>query len=1650
MTKHNNIISKSDKNENIMDKLNKYTEKIKQNPKNDMYKQKYREYQNKINTYVHKNMNKQNAGAPMPCPKSEIMDRIKEYADQTRDAVEQAKKVKFNEVNIDNEKYNDLMQKLFAQIKLYEYAIIKLYEMYETHIIKVWKKILDCKNKRGTIESKLEIPQDIQEKIDDLEKIKILDVAVGEHLDLEKIKNFIEQQPKRVLFSDLQDLSPDLQSGGANDEDLQQIKKQIDVMMATLKTEEFNIKVQTQDIEQKIKGRINEFFDQIEKLKLLFKSTNGSLKTFLTSLINIYNKCITCKTAQVDIKPCVPETAELEIKPFAFKCDEQSGNLKLSDEDDESFDDKDENSETLTDVQGIIGQIPTTPVSLAPRMQSVPQLPSGQSATNVHQKPVALPTTIVPATSPTTVGTQQLLSASPITSQTITPSAVPTSSAVPTTGTQQSSSTKQTPTSDLLKLFNITSSPLTTNSDALKTAHMSGMVGGGDEIDALRNHLNYAIQMINKFFRDPIVMRIYSIPIEILAKIDQFKKDKKLLLKVIVYGFQIIYPIIDDKVLTFLNEYTTEIIQSTNYFYETLYKNDEIVKVFNNISGSEYDEITNYILSSYNPQLNRFPINKIFYALQQQLKNQDNDETNKKLYDIFDTEFFLQIQNFLFIECEKLRIELNNKFSALNQLSELHTTHNNISSKITTFVKLRGDNNSVNEINQRFRIPINYNNTQSNIIMPIGWEKTSLPMHDLSRDNNGNPSDLFTKLENNVYKPDLSLVITKDNKNNYYYNIGNVFCEINDFSVTVNGIESMFSTFFTKGKLKNPSDINDFKFMTKKIRKLTQLVFQFKNTPVILTKNEIDANKLSIIYQLFTKKTGERNLRVDVSLLRKKVEENKYGWGLFFNTQGLFTANFSDEYYNNNNISELEKFKNFVLEKDKTQQSNLLGHTYVGNVITFTMDYDNYIFGPFTRVFPTNMTNAEIADSNEIKNIINNLKQKKHQIIAGYGSSGSGKTSALIVLNTKIKQGDGTDKLYEQGIIMMMCDKLTDTYDNLTVNFVEMHRNLDKPDNSPEKYITRSHEAYKPKRFKSENKSWVQETQEETKEVKITTSQLPHSSGTNVENITLNFSVSDKQNNKSYPLSQYVVEVMEKVRFTSPTPNNPQSSRSHMLIIFEFTKKDGSNVFLFIIESAGKENKAQCNSPSVINEYLGRYEQVMINEKERIDDLMVKKTIKDKEIKEKKALSDYINNDTNNPDFKKNKKTHYEEKAQLENELEEIEKQINASKVNATATEICNDRTREGEFINGELDYMINGITSLFSSEQVPPFHDSCLQLQCNNSFQNCFKSVETNVQNDNSMIIKQIKEKLGSDNFNATNVNICIFLVANLSKNANNPPPSPYIDITELKLELLRLQEINNKSYPTFDATYETARYVDENILVPINKTRKANEKIYGRYYTGSNIFQNIPKENLMKELSVSVQTDINNLCTEIEKQKNETNLEISISKLKELIKILEISNSITTIGTFETTDLFAKNCSRVIPCRIPHAISVGGFKPSFKKFKLVKKNFYGGDQKITNPTIIDLDKINNKLNVLFTSLNLDLNKLDGIDQKINNLIKNNPSENTINVIDLYNEFKKNINTLNNVDIYDKIFVLLRYKYYPKLIDAHNKQIENIYATYQ
>jgi len=227
---------------------------------------------------------------------------------------------------------------------------------------------------------------------------------------------------------------------------------------------------------------------------------------------------------------------------------------------------------------------------------------------------------------------------------------------------------------------------------------------------------------------------------------------------------------------------------------------------------------------------------------------------------------------------------------------------------------------------------------------------------------------------------------------------------------------------------------------------------------------------------------------------------------------------------------------------------------------------------------------------------------------------------------------------------------------------------------------------------------------------------------------------------------------------------------------------------------------------------------------------------------------------------------------------------------------ICETRTKEGNYINESLKDVRSFITMILKEKNKnkisisPQFINKCFPYYCNSD--RCF-DINTLEGNSNSKIFKEIQNVLKAASLEEyiKKIIISVFCVFNIGVNVNNPPPIPYVDINNIQIIFNKYNnnifENNNK----FNGDYiEPLKLEYDKIIVLLDSYNQTDASEY---------------------------TKKNNEIIEFYKnQQYSQGSHESVNKnVKELIDFFNNFNSISSIGTVEFLDKISKfNLTNVI----------------------------------------------------------------------------------------------------------------------------------------
>jgi hypothetical protein len=234
-----------------------------------------------------------------------------------------------------------------------------------------------------------------------------------------------------------------------------------------------------------------------------------------------------------------------------------------------------------------------------------------------------------------------------------------------------------------------------------------------------------------------------------------------------------------------------------------------------------------------------------------------------------------------------------------------------------------------------------------------------------------------------------------------------------------------------------------------------------------------------------------------------------------------------------------------------------------------------YLFGKFSKIFPPNMKNPDIA--NQMTQIVEKVKGGKPVFIMGYGASGSGKTSSLINLKQDVEDQQGKPiEINTPGIIIDMCKQICqgdDGFKQIVLNTEELFQNDEN------------------------NKETYNNCKPEDKISNCVSNIYTYNYNQSIEKFVLDSNNSqDYETKHSYrkpgdipkdnfgKLLEYLID---NDRLVKATTNNLQSSRSHSFAFIKFIRQsEPKNGYLIVGDFAGVENTFNCDNIVTIRDFL--------------------------------------------------------------------------------------------------------------------------------------------------------------------------------------------------------------------------------------------------------------------------------------------------------------------------------------------------------------------------------------------------------------------------------------------------------------------------------
>lgn len=405
--------------------------------------------------------------------------------------------------------------------------------------------------------------------------------------------------------------------------------------------------------------------------------------------------------------------------------------------------------------------------------------------------------------------------------------------------------------------------------------------------------------------------------------------------------------------------------------------------------------------------------------------------------------------------------------------------------------------------------------------------------------------------------------------------------------------------------------LKDIQLIVLDFDKVNNLITEGETKLIKIDQNEIDS-AYEYFQQLETKINKSIITYVKINNTTPKIFNNKrFEIKIHENNKKMLIRYNEDEenYYSKENENSPYKLKSNVM--NKYEKPKIIKYDYKSDddksvketPTNSKIDDDRqYLLGNFTHIFKPNEKNKNMVD--KMDHILKLIKKDNPPpiFIIGYGSSGAGKTSNLIYYRST------DEKNNEDGILPFLCKKII--------------QNEIKPEENEIKIILKTQELYKSDKTqfnsntyyfdydKEKNEIFLNNNNDNDRNIKIKhsyrfnfnqndellkdsifeadpknmNSNPPESSKKSKEDKTKQNKTQDinKTIKKDVKLGELIQFLVDVDRIVKSTTNNPQSSRSHVLVFVDMiiNKKI---INLIVGDFAGIENEFICND-NTLNE----------------------------------------------------------------------------------------------------------------------------------------------------------------------------------------------------------------------------------------------------------------------------------------------------------------------------------------------------------------------------------------------------------------------------------------------------------------------------------
>ena len=255
---------------------------------------------------------------------------------------------------------------------------------------------------------------------------------------------------------------------------------------------------------------------------------------------------------------------------------------------------------------------------------------------------------------------------------------------------------------------------------------------------------------------------------------------------------------------------------------------------------------------------------------------------------------------------------------------------------------------------------------------------------------------------------------------------------------------------------------------------------------------------------------------------------------------------------------------------------------YTGDQKNASVPQQTIICGPYNQIYTKSQTNQNIVKSDYLQSIIKDIDKGTIFCFLAYAASGAGKSFTFF----------GDSNTNQPGIAILICNQLMTSYETLEIDMFEIGAfSAEKSSKLTTNLVKKTFKKTK-KDSDADNKEFVW-TLEEKK----------------IQSETKTRKVTEDDSKKSMTLNEFLIKTTAE-RKTFPTPNNKESSRTHLCIIFNFSGK-----MFVVFDFAGVEGSFDCNSENLLKKFKEYYPNDISKFEDINSEEKIKKIFDDEQLK---------------------------------------------------------------------------------------------------------------------------------------------------------------------------------------------------------------------------------------------------------------------------------------------------------------------------------------------------------------------------------------------------------------------------------------------------